>query len=171
MSLVKRDNSRFWYVQFQINHRTVIRSTKTTEKRVAEQVAARIRAEVHAEHMLGRKEPITLEQALQRFVDTKIGTANHRNLVSQKRLILTAIDGSILLPRITSSTLEEFRRRRTPARVWSPDGQAWAAPYHGSVEVGAEGWVPLSHRGGSDGQDREHHAEIPDGRRGKAAAG
>jgi integrase len=113
MSLVKRENSKFWYVQFQINHRTVIRSTKTTDKRVAEQVAARIRAEVHAEHMLGRKEPITLEQALQRFVDTKVGTPNHRNLISQKRLILTAIDGTILLPRITSSTLEEFRRRRT----------------------------------------------------------
>ena len=54
MSLVKRGNSKFWYVQFQIDHQTIVRSTKTTDRRVAEQVAAKIRADVHAELLLGK---------------------------------------------------------------------------------------------------------------------
>ena len=47
MTLVRRANSKHWYVQFQIKHQTVIRSTRTTDKRTAERVAAKIRAEAH----------------------------------------------------------------------------------------------------------------------------
>ncbi|MCD2183661.1 tyrosine-type recombinase/integrase [Rhizobium sp. GN54] len=112
MSLVKRENSKFWYVQFQIDHRTIIRSTRTTDRKAAEQVAVKIRAEVHAEIILGKKEQITLETALRRFANTKTGTANYRNLVSQMRIILAAIDCSVLLVKVTSETLEQFRQAR-----------------------------------------------------------
>lgn len=115
MTLTKRANSRFWYVQFQFDHQTVIRSTRTTDRKIAEQVAARIRAEIHAEVMLGRRRPITLEQALERFTDAKVGSANHRNIVSQMRIILRTLDGSTPAARITNSMLEEFRRRRAAA--------------------------------------------------------
>ena len=73
MSLVKRQNSKFWYVQFQIDHQTVIRSTRTTDRKVAEQVATKIRSEAHSEIVLGRRKPLTLEGALIRFVDGKVG--------------------------------------------------------------------------------------------------
>lgn len=112
MSLVKRGNSKFWYVQFQIDHQTIVRSTKTTDRRIAEQVAAKIRADVHAELLLGKKEQITLETALRRFVNTKVGTANYRNLESQIRIIMTALDCSILLVKVNSDTLEQFRQKR-----------------------------------------------------------
>lgn len=112
MSLVKRGNSKFWYVQFQIDHQMIVRSTKTTDRRVAEQVAAKIRADVHAELLLGKKEEITLEVALRRFANTKVGTANYRNLESQIRIVLRAIDCSILLMKVNSDTLEQFRQKR-----------------------------------------------------------
>lgn len=112
MSLVKRGNSKFWYVQFQIDHQTIVRSTKTTDRRVAEQVAAKIRADVHAELLLGKKELITLDTALRRFANTKVGTANYRNLESQIRIILRAIDCSIPLVKVNSDTLEQFRQKR-----------------------------------------------------------
>ena len=112
MTLVRRENSKFWYVQFQMSGKTVIRSTRTTDKRIASQVADKIRAEAHAEQMLGRKEPITLATAIQRFIDTKVGTPNYKNLISRQRTILTILDGSVLLTKISSATLEEFRRKR-----------------------------------------------------------
>jgi integrase len=112
MSLVKRGNSKFWYVQFQIENQTIIRSTKTTDRRAAEQVAAKIRADVHAELLLGKKERITLEAALHRFANTKTGTANYRNLESQIRIIIGLLDCSMPLAKVTSDTLEQFRHKR-----------------------------------------------------------
>ena len=74
MTLVRRASSKHWYVQFQIKHQTVIRSTRTTDKRTAERVAAKIRAEAHERIVLGKKKQITLGEALQRFIQTKAGT-------------------------------------------------------------------------------------------------
>ncbi len=82
MTLVRRANSKHWYVQFQLKHQTVIRSTRTTDKRTAERVAAKIRAEAHERIVLGKKKQITLGEALQRFIQTKAGTPNHRNQVN-----------------------------------------------------------------------------------------
>lgn len=112
MLLVKRGNSKFWYAQFQIDHQTIVRSTKTTDRRVALQVAAKIRADVHAELLLGKKQSITLETALHRFANSKLGSPNHRNLESQIRVILKILNGSIPLMKVNSDTLERFRQKR-----------------------------------------------------------
>ena len=45
MTLVRRANSKHWYVQFQLKHQMIIRSTRTADKRTAERVAAKIRAD------------------------------------------------------------------------------------------------------------------------------
>ncbi len=49
MSLIKRPNSRYWYVQFQIDNRTFVRSTRTTERKIALKIADKIRADIHQE--------------------------------------------------------------------------------------------------------------------------
>lgn len=110
--LVKRGNSKFWYAQFQIDHQTIVRSTKTSDRKVALQVAAKILADVHAELLLGKKASITLETALHRFANSKFGTPNHRNLESQIRVILALLSGSISLIKVNSDTLERFRQKR-----------------------------------------------------------
>lgn len=110
--LVKRGNSKFWYAQFQIDHQTIVRSTKTSDRKVALQVAAKIRADVHAELLLGKKQSITLETALHRFANSKIGTANYRNLESQIRVILALLSGSIPLIKINFDALNHFRQKR-----------------------------------------------------------
>lgn len=112
MSLVKRKNSQFWYVQFQIDNRTVVRSTRTSDRKVAERVAAKIREEVHAEIFLGRKRAITFEEALARYAEAKTGQASHRNVVSQIRVILGILSGQIPLRNVDQLTLEQFRRSR-----------------------------------------------------------
>ncbi|MDN2581871.1 site-specific integrase [Aquibium sp. ELW1220] len=112
MSLIKRGNSKFWYAQFQINNRTIIRSTRTTDRKAAEKVAARIRADAHEEILVGRKKETTLASALLTYVSSKEGTPNHGNLISHRRTILRSLNGSTLLSDLTSADLEEFRRKR-----------------------------------------------------------
>lgn len=59
MSVLRRGNSRYWYVQFQFQGQTFIRSAKTTDKRVAEQLEREWRRELHARAFLGKRERIT----------------------------------------------------------------------------------------------------------------
>lgn len=112
MSLVKRPNSRYWYVQFQLQHRLVVRSTRTTDRRVAEKVAAKVRAEAHAELVLGVRKPLTVGDAVRRYVESKAGTANHRNLVSHSRSLLRDLNASLPLSQLSAKDLEEIRRKR-----------------------------------------------------------
>ena len=48
MSIVKRGNSKHWYMQFQLNGKTYIRSSKTTNKKAAVQMEAEWRTQLHA---------------------------------------------------------------------------------------------------------------------------
>lgn len=112
MSLVRRGNSKFWYVQFQLDHKTIIRSTRTTDRKAAEQVASKIRAESHAEIILGRKKPLSLADALDRFTDSKAHQPNHRNLIGHKRAILSIVGGSTSISRINAATFDRFVERR-----------------------------------------------------------
>ncbi|MFD1940820.1 tyrosine-type recombinase/integrase [Paradevosia shaoguanensis] len=117
MPLVKRGNSKFWYVQFQLNGRHFIKSTRTTDRKIAERIEAQLRADVYAEVVLGKKKPMTLEATLQRFLDSKTGTANHRNLVSRRKTILRILKGSMLASMLTSDDLEHYRTTRAKAGI------------------------------------------------------
>jgi hypothetical protein len=112
MPLVKRGNSKFWYVQFQLNYRTIIRSTRTTDRKVAERLEAKIRSEAHDEIVMGKKKLITLSAALALFLRSKEDTANYANLVSTKRTILKIMKGAQPLGSLRNDDLELFKRER-----------------------------------------------------------
>jgi integrase len=117
MPLAKRPNSKFWYIQFQLNHRTFVRSSRTTDRKAAEQIEVQLRARAHAELYLGQRRSITLGDALDRFVRSKAGTPNHANLVGHQRTILALIGGGRLLEEVTTSDLEDFKRQRLAGGV------------------------------------------------------
>lgn len=119
MTLVRRENSKYWYVQFQLKHQTIIRSTHTTDKRTAERVAAKIRAEAHERIVLGKKKQITLGEALERFVQSKAGTPNHRNQVNHAKQILRHIRPTLPLAALQPSMLEDYKQRRLEAGMSS----------------------------------------------------
>lgn len=87
MPLVKRNNSKYWYVQFQIDHQTVVKSTKTTDKKAAQQIEARMRSEFHAGRMLGIKKSISFGETIDRFIETKEGRPNYKNLCSHRKFL------------------------------------------------------------------------------------
>ena len=112
MSIVKRGNSQFWYIQFQLNGRTYIRSSRTTNKKVAEQMEADWRSKLHAQQFLGQKDRITLRAALEQFCDSKRGTAHHRNLLSHFKVICQHLPVGSPIDELTPHDLERFKRDR-----------------------------------------------------------
>lgn len=112
MTLVKRSNSPYWYAQFQIDQKTFIRSTKTTDRRVAERIETKFRAEAHEELVLGKRKAITIGEALDRYLSTREGTPNYPNLVSKRKTLLRFFKAKTLAIRITNSDLENFKHAR-----------------------------------------------------------
>ncbi|AYY58287.1 site-specific integrase [Burkholderia multivorans] len=80
MTLIRRNNSKNWYYQFQIQGKKFFGSTGTPNKTKAAQVEREMRDRAHAEQYLGEAETITLEDALTKYTASREGTAYHRGL-------------------------------------------------------------------------------------------
>ncbi|WP_322105254.1 site-specific integrase [Paraburkholderia sp. J41] len=80
MTLIRRNNSKNWYYQFQIQGKKFFGSTGTPNKTKAAQVEREMRNRAHAEQYLGEAEVITLEDALSKYTDSREGTAYHRGM-------------------------------------------------------------------------------------------
>ena len=117
MTILRRGNSKFWYVQFQIGGRTFIKSSRSTSRKVAEQLEAQLRTQAHARLFLGHKPTIALGDALTRFAAQKAGTPNHRNVLGHIRTITRVIPALTPLERLSSDQVEEYRQARLDAGI------------------------------------------------------
>lgn len=113
MSVLKRGNSKYWYIQFQFNGKTHIRSSRTTDKRAAEQMEREMRRQLHAQSFLGQRERITIRDALKHFCESKKGTANHASLKTHEKILNRLLKTNRYVDELTSEDLERFRRDRT----------------------------------------------------------
>lgn len=73
MALIKR--GKIWHVRAQVGGVMIAKSTKTTNKRLAEQIEAKWISEVHQEVVISGRKPLTVQQAVQKFLDSRRGTA------------------------------------------------------------------------------------------------
>jgi integrase len=112
MTILRRGNSKYWYVQFQIGGKTFIKSSRSTSRKAAEQLEAQLRTQAHARLFLGHKPTTTLGDALTRFAAQKAGTPNHRNVVGHIRTITRVIPALTPLERLSSDQIEEYRQAR-----------------------------------------------------------
>ena len=80
MVITKRSNLKFWYVQFQFNGKTYLKSSKTTDKSIAALLEIQWRKELFDQSQLGIKPPIATTLAFQRYADSKKSIASHRHL-------------------------------------------------------------------------------------------
>jgi integrase len=119
MTILRRGNSKNWYVQFQIGGTTIIRSSRSTSRKVAEQLEAQLRTQAHARIFLGHKPSLSIADALNRFAAAKAGTPNHRNVLGHIRSILRAIPGPALLERLSSDQIEAYAQARRDAGIGS----------------------------------------------------
>jgi len=115
MSVVRRGNSRFLYIQFQFNGRTYIKSSRTQDRKVAERMENEWRSKLHSNQVLGERETITLDKALQLYSSSKKGTPNHRNILSSIKSVSAALSHRRHLSDVKSEDLERFKQERLAA--------------------------------------------------------
>ena len=127
MSLIKRGSSPSWYIQFQFNGKTYIKSTHSTDKKVARQMEVEWKAKLHAERFLGEKSRIKVKLAIEQYIGTKIGTPSHRGMLSRLKVIERLMVVSRYLDELTSHDLEKFKRDRTAEGV---NGQTLKHDFH-----------------------------------------
>ena len=140
MSILCRGKSKNWYVQFQIGGRTIIKSSRSTSRKVAEQMETQLRAQVHAGIYLGHKPTLTFGEALARFAASKEGTSNHRNVTGHIKAILRSIPAPTPLAMVSSQQVEGYCRARKAAGIGSQ------ALKHGLNVI--RGALALAHRQG-----------------------
>ena len=112
MGVIKRGNSKFWYIQFQYNGRTFIKSSKTSDKRLAEVMEANWRKQLVEQNVFGSKERVTLKTALSMFCDSKTQLASYSHLVRYTKVVLDLLASKKYIDEITSSDLERIRLNR-----------------------------------------------------------
>ncbi|MDM0042172.1 site-specific integrase [Variovorax sp. J22R193] len=72
MALLKR--GKIYHVRAQVGGVMIAKSTKTANKRLAEQIEAKWISEVHAEVIVAGRKPITVEKAIEVFLASRRGT-------------------------------------------------------------------------------------------------
>ncbi len=112
MSILKRGNSKNWYIQFQFKGKTYIRSSRTTDRKAAEQLEREWKRQLHNQEFLGTRERAKIRQVLDDFINSKKGTPNHRNLYSHRKTLIRLFKIDRYLDEITSQDLERLKRDR-----------------------------------------------------------
>ncbi|WP_233831743.1 tyrosine-type recombinase/integrase [Paraburkholderia sp. ZP32-5] len=82
MTLIRRNNSKNWYYQFQIQGKKFFGSTGTPNKTKAAQVEREMRNRAHSERYLGDSPEITVKDALEQYVESRKGTAYYSGMWS-----------------------------------------------------------------------------------------
>lgn len=99
-------------MQFQLNGQTHIRSTRTTNKKTAEQMEIELKAKLHSQLYLGRKQRITLADAFQQYQVSKKGIASYGNLIAHETVLFRFLPMKKHIDELTSHDLERFKQNR-----------------------------------------------------------
>ena len=112
MSIVKRGNSKNWYMHFQFDGQIYIRSARTTVKKIAEQMEIEWKAKLHSQQYQGRKQRITLADAFTQYKASKKGIASYANLIAHETVLSRLLPMKKQIDELTSHDLERFKQNR-----------------------------------------------------------
>lgn len=113
MSVIKRGDSKYWYVQFQYNGRTYIKSSKSTEKKVAELLEANWKRDLATQGIFGTKSRISFKEALSLYTKSKESLASIRNITRYAEALSHFFEDRRFLDEIATGDLERLRTHLT----------------------------------------------------------
>jgi integrase len=108
MTVLRRGNSKYWYIQFRIGGKTIIKSSRSTSRKVAEQIEAQLKTQVHGQTYLGLRPSISLSEAFLRYSKSRQGIPSHRNFPSLIQSWLCVISGARPIDRLISHDLDTY---------------------------------------------------------------
>lgn len=112
MSVLKRGNSKNWYIQFQFKGHTYIKSAKTTDKRIAERMEREWKVKIHSQLILGDKSFIRYSEITDMYLKSKEHSPNYKTLYSQSRMLNQLFPVSKYLHEISNQDIESFVQKR-----------------------------------------------------------
>jgi len=77
MAIIKRDGSKYWYIQFQYLGKSHIKSSKTTDKALAERLESNWRKQLIEQYQLGIKPTIDTLEAFKAYSASKKKIVSH----------------------------------------------------------------------------------------------
>ena len=75
MPVYKSKGDQNYRIQFRLNNKTFVKSSKTSDKRIAERMEAEWKAQIHAQQFLGQREEITVRQLLDNYLKASLAPA------------------------------------------------------------------------------------------------
>jgi len=112
MSVLKRGNSKNWYIQFQFKGKTYVKSSKTTDKRIAERMEREWKVKLHSQLILGDKSFIRYSEITDMYLKSKEHSPNYKTLYSQSRMLNQMFPIGKYLHEISNQDVESFVQKR-----------------------------------------------------------
>lgn len=113
MGLIKRGNSKNWYVQFMHDGKNHIRSAKTTNKREAAKVEQQMREDLFKTNVLGEADSITIRAAVELYVDTfKDRPESHSKAIHMQTFVFENLEPDRNLESLSSRDIEKVKNIR-----------------------------------------------------------
>jgi len=109
MGVIKRSNSPYWYIQFQLNGKTYIKSSKTTDKRFATQMESNWKRQLMTEEVFGIKQRVLIEQAVLFYQQIKVDLVCQDNLKWFLRMIVDYFKTKQYIDEIKTADIEQFK--------------------------------------------------------------
>ena len=107
MSVYKRRGSKNYFIQFMFDGKTYIKSSKSPNKKIAEQMEINWKADLHSKKHLGERPSITLKKALQNHLERSKGKIQtEKSIKFSIRLIEKHFDTSMNIDQLTTRQCE-----------------------------------------------------------------
>jgi len=110
MGLIKRNNSQNWYAQFTMNGRIFIKSTKTSNRKLAEQIEVKFKNDVIYNQSFGLKESIKVKDWIADFLKAKEKLAIYHHYCRYGLIVQRVLGPEVPLDRVTVRDVEKFRQ-------------------------------------------------------------
>ena len=112
MSIFKRNGEGNFYIQFNYSGKTYVKSSKTTNKKVAEKMEREWKAEIHAQVELGERKRITLKEAMEHYLQHKTGTKGYDYARGNISVLNQKFPTDLFLDDIRDWHLTKFKSKR-----------------------------------------------------------
>lgn len=112
MSVFKRNDVGNYYIQFNHNGKTYCRSSKTTNRRVAERMERDWKSEIHRIDELGERPRIKLAEALKGYVDQKKHTGSSVYAATNAKTITERMNTDLYIDEIRDWHLTKLKSLR-----------------------------------------------------------
>lgn len=117
MSVFKRSGTGNYYIQFNFNGKTYVKSAKTTNKRAAERMEKQWKDQVHALVEMGERERITIKAALAGYCDQKENTGSSRYAQQNANVLNDLFATDLYMDEIQDWHLTRFKSDRERASI------------------------------------------------------